>query len=200
MICIGFINDLDRVHWMIWVVHINDLSLVYYDPAGPVKPQNWFVCARGAKQIILRCGRPGPAGYIVSKLIKNQTSGVVYYINNNQFLILSAHDVIYDPLSLIYVWVQKSSIWHWDQNSFFSFDESLLDAESSLEHVLDTNLTSFLRRFWIRYQNGITSDLQKVTFLVLQVVLFSKILHGGLPTAWTLCFSFGNPSNKTKYQ
>ena len=32
-------------------------------------------------------------------------------------------------------------------NSFFSFDESLLDAESSLEHVLDTNITIFLRRF-----------------------------------------------------
>ena len=30
---------------------------------------------------------------------------------------------------------------------FFSFDEPLLDAESVLEDVLDTNMTSFLRRF-----------------------------------------------------
>ena len=67
---------------------------------------------------------------------------------------------------------QKSNIWHWDRNSLFSFDESLLDAESSLEHFLDTNVSSFLHRFWIRYQNGTTSDLQKVIVLVLQVVLF----------------------------
>ena len=69
----------------------------------------------------------------------------------------------------------------------FSFDESLLDAESSLEDVLDTNITSFLRRFWIRYQNGITSDLQKVTFLILQVVFFQKFPPGGLAKPWNLC-------------
>ena len=62
----------------------------------------------------------------------------------------------------------------------FSFDESLLDAESSLEHVLDTNITNFLRRFWTRYQNGITSNNKKVTCLVLQVVFFSKIPPGGI--------------------
>ena len=44
-------------------------------------------------------------------------------------------------------YIQKSNIQHSHQNSLFTFDEPLLDAESVLEHVLDTNLTSFLRRF-----------------------------------------------------
>ena len=42
---------------------------------------------------------------------------------------------------------QKNHTLHWYQDSFFSFDEPLLDAESVLEDVLDTNITNFLRRF-----------------------------------------------------
>ena len=72
-------------------------------------------------------------------------------------------------------YIQKSNIQHSHPNSLFTFDELLLDAESVLEYVLDTNPTSFLRRFWIRYQNGTTSNKKKVTCLVLQVVFFSKI-------------------------
>ena len=91
--------------------------------------------------------------------------------------------------------LQKGNIWHWDPNSFFRFDDSLLDAESSLEDVLDTNITSFLRRFWIRYQNGITSDLQKVTFLVLQVVLFFKNSPRRAAYTMKLMFSFFGESS-----
>ena len=44
---------------------------------------------------------------------------------------------------------------HSNQNSWFTFEEPQLDAESSLENIRDTNIRSFLRRFWIRYQNVI---------------------------------------------
>ena len=42
--------------------------------------------------------------------------------------------------------IQKSNIQHWDHNSLFSFEEPLLDAESSLEDTLDTFKHRFLRR------------------------------------------------------
>ena len=103
------------------------------------------------------------------------------------------------------VWVQKNNIWHWDQNSFFSFDESLLDAESSLEDVLDTNITSFLRRFWIRYQNGTTSHYQKGDILGFAgCSFFQKLppeayLHHETYVFWKILPIRIN-TNKTKYQ
>ena len=69
---------------------------------------------------------------------------------------------------------RKSYIQHSNQNSLFTFEEPQLDAESSSENIRDTNIRNFLRRFWIRYQSGISSFFQKMTFLVLQVVLFFK--------------------------
>ena len=81
-------------------------------------------------------------------------------------------------------YIQKNNIQHSHQNSLFTFGEPLLDAESSLENVRDTNITSFLRRFWIQYQNGTTSNKKKVTCLVLQVVFFSKNSPGALRDAF----------------
>ena len=89
---------------------------------------------------------------------------------------------------LFCIYIRKSNIQHSHENSLFTFGEPLLDAESSLENVLDTNITSFLRRFWIRYQNGTTSNKKKVTCLVLQVVFFSKIPPGGSATCRSLHF------------
>mgnify|MGYP005737973391 CR=1 FL=1 len=104
---------------------------------------------------------------------KNDDSMSMFYLSKFGFcaLIQRKNDQ-WNAAHLVCFYIPRSQIHHSHHISLFTFEEPQLDAESSLENIRDTNIRSFLRRFWIRYQNVLSSHFQKMTYLVLQVVFF----------------------------